>query len=155
MKSIIGLGNPGEQYYQTRHSVGHLIVDMLEEVEGFVLVKSDVYMNRSGMYVHDYVAQHSVDLSDLVVVHDDWAFPIGEFRLQFGRGANHHRGVLDIIQRLGSKDFWRLRIGIGPLPSGVEGTDFVLSRLSNSELQRVAEIIPKIKEQLSSLAQPQ
>lgn len=130
---IIGLGNPGSEYDQTRHNVGFMVVDKLVEKnngtswkkEGGILwskigehliVKPQEFMNLSGPSVHSFLNYKHIELLDptqLVVIHDDLDFPLGELHEQVNRSAGGHNGLISMIEALGTQNFSRLRIGIG------------------------------------------
>lgn len=99
MKLIIGLGNPGDKYKNNRHNVGYLFVDWAKRG-----VKTNVFMNDSGSFVKGK--------EDFVIVHDDLDLPLGRYKIQFGKGPELHYGVQSIENELGTKDFWRIRIGV-------------------------------------------
>jgi len=140
MYLIVGLGNPGEKYRNTRHNLGMIVVDRLTREllpsgqaiwekkaslkaeiikgEGFVLAKPLVAMNASGFAIKRLVDFYQFSPQFLVVVHDDLDLPLGQIKVGRKRGAAGHRGIESVIEQLGSNDFWRLRLGIGrPLPS--------------------------------------
>jgi len=155
MRMIVGLGNPGAAYKGTRHNVGFETVDLLAarygvEVKrrkfgalagefsagcGKVLVmKPQQYMNRSGQAVATAAGFYKLSPSDLMVVTDDLALPPGRIRLRASGSAGGHNGLKDIIGRLGTEDFGRLRVGIGG-PGVVNTKDYVLSRPAEEELE--------------------
>jgi len=140
MYLVVGLGNPGEKYRNTRHNLGMIVVDRLTREllpsgqaiwekkaslkaeiikgEGFVLAKPLVAMNASGFAIKRLVDFYQFSPQFLVVVHDDLDLPLGQIKVGRKRGAAGHRGIESVIEQLGSNDFWRLRLGIGrPLPS--------------------------------------
>jgi peptidyl-tRNA hydrolase, PTH1 family len=149
IKLIVGLGNPGRQYEKTRHNAGFLFLDALAQTlncawssdprfhgmfaEGFVasskvmLLKPDTFMNRSGQSVGKIVRYYKLAPDEILVVHDELDFNPGVVRLKKDGGHAGHNGLRDIIAHLGSKDFYRLRIGIGRPPAGKAVADFVLS----------------------------
>ncbi|OQX51070.1 aminoacyl-tRNA hydrolase [candidate division CPR3 bacterium 4484_211] len=150
---IVGLGNRGEKYQRSRHNVGHWLIDYLRQVFDFsrsntYLFKTSVFMNSSGSEVKALVDKCRVPLNNLIVVHDDMDIEIGEFRLQFGRGAAGHKGVESVIKALGGKGFWRLRIGIGRPPKGVEAEDYVLRNFCKEEIGILKGLLPKIRRRL-------
>ncbi|MCA9390036.1 aminoacyl-tRNA hydrolase [candidate division WWE3 bacterium] len=156
MKMIIGLGNPLDEYKSTRHNVGEWVVNNLadesrwqhhrkanvlwQEIsiqnENVTLVLPQDYMNNSGRALKKYASDIvGFDLDTVLIVHDDWAFDIGEYRLDFDRGPNRHNGVRDIISRFGTQAFWRLRIGIGGERSAERdsASDYVLATFTKGE----------------------
>lgn len=134
MKLIVGLGNPGAEYVRTRHNVGFRVVDALAarwEIdlgsrkfharfgkgairgEPAALLEPQTYMNRSGLSVLEARQFYQLGLADLLVISDDLALDVGRLRIRKGGSAGGHNGLADIIGRLGSEDYARLRIGIG------------------------------------------
>ncbi len=148
MKLIVGLGNPGEEYDLTRHNVGKMVVGLIGKLDGAKLLQSTEYMNNSGSFVKKSLSANNLSASDLILVHDDLAFEIGDFRVQFGRGADSHKGVLSVMNALGTNKFWRVRVGIGSVPEGTSGSDYVLSKLSKKEIEEIEFLVPKIKERI-------
>lgn len=159
MKLIVGLGNPRKKFQETRHNVGHMLVAAFSKQltanskkkaasskPKAVCRKTTVFMNDSGKEVKELLTSNHLPFTSLLVVHDDMDLPLGKFKLQFGRSAAGHKGVQSIIDALGTKDFWRLRIGIGKPPGGVEGEKYVLQPFSKEELAKVEEIFPKVEE---------
>ena len=151
---IIGLGNPGEEYENTRHNVGFDVVDLLAEktraslsldrgpsVFGWGrwrgrpmgLAKPLTYMNRSGQAVRGLMRRYGVELKNVLVIVDDLNLEPGRMRIRQKGSAGGHNGVQDIIDRLGSDDFPRLRIGIGRDFSRGRQADYVLTPFSASE----------------------
>jgi PTH1 family peptidyl-tRNA hydrolase len=135
VKLVVGLGNPGRKYEATRHNAGFWWVDRLAgaarvelrreaRFHGEVawvtaptgdigLLKPATYMNRSGLAVAAFVGFYKLDAVELLVVHDELDLPPGTARLKKGGGTSGHNGLNDIAGHLGTKDFWRLRLGIG------------------------------------------
>lgn len=134
MKLVVGLGNPGTEYENTRHNVGFRVIDELARRwsidvrrrkfdglagDGFVqgartlLLKPMTYMNRSGRCVRQAAAFHKLSIEDVLVVTDDMALPLGRLRVRPRGSAGGHNGLTDIIQELGTSEFARLRMGIG------------------------------------------
>ncbi len=171
MKVILALGNPGEEYEQTRHNVGWRLIDHLADVWRFEgwrkdgnsrvatgavgrdrvrLVKPQTYMNLSGAALRPYLRRESWDpRRDLLVVVDEVALPVGSYRLRAGGSAGGHNGLKSVEGALGSQDYPRLRIGVGP-PAGRERratlTDFVLDRMGKAEAAEVRELLPRMTE---------
>lgn len=147
-KLLIGLGNPGDEYRKTRHNVGHILIDLLGEIEGFTLIKNDLYMNQSGKSLRDYLQRHAYDPENIVVMHDDYVFEVGDYRVQFDKSANRHNGVQSIIDALGTQAFWRVRIGVGPYPDGISASDFVLSDFKPSQLEEIEFLAHELKREI-------
>ena len=139
-----GLGNPGEKYALTRHNAGVWCIDKLvaryavslSQVgqlpvtsakcsDGMRLALTKTYMNESGLAVAGLANYFKIEPSSLLVIHDEVDLPVGVIRFKFGGGHAGHNGIKDVISHLGSKDFWRLRIGVGHPSSLVEDTDKV------------------------------
>jgi PTH1 family peptidyl-tRNA hydrolase len=153
MTAIMGLGNPGKKYSNTRHNVGFMVVDELakENLEGFILAKSETFMNLSGRAVKKIIKNYKLQSQNLIIIHDDIDIPIGEFKIQKGRGAAGHKGVQSIIKELTSKDFWRVRIGVCPQrgkPKNIER--FVLQSFTKEEKNILKKNIPHIIDLLKS-----
>ena len=163
MRVIIGLGNPGPEYRKTRHNVGFWVVDVLAQRWGIrlsrraflsltgdgqlkgekvLLVQPETYMNRSGetaIRIRDF---YRLELSDFVVVHDDLDLPLGRVRVKRGGGgAGGNRGVASLIAAFGSKEFVRIKVGIGRPPGRQDPADFVLQPFTPQE---EASILPAV-----------
>jgi PTH1 family peptidyl-tRNA hydrolase len=163
MKLIVGLGNPGTQYAKTRHNAGFSAVDRLVDrhAPGAVvkarfsgdcvdaplgsakclLLKPMTFMNLSGQSVLQAVQFYKLPLADVLVITDDLALPVGAVRLRAGGGAGGHNGLSDIEQRLGTGEYARCRIGIGPKPPMFDQAAFVLSRFHSEELDELSSSI--------------
>ena len=146
MKLIIGLGIPGKKFERTRHNLGFLIVDHIAQQnevavkrklcgalvgefsdhgERFLLVKPQAYMNRSGEPVGELLGRFHANADDMVVVYDDLDLPFGRVRIRPKGSAGGHRGVLSIMEELAGASFYRVRVGIGRPPEGVDPVDYV------------------------------
>ncbi len=154
-KLIIGLGNPGEAYKNTRHSVGYMVVDELQKSvrlgsvklpKDFIVKKPDTFMNDSGIFVKKMVNQYKLDLNDLYIIHDDLDIPFGSYKIQFGRGPKDHNGILDIEEKLGTKDFWRIRIGIDNRPQDNKpmGEVYTLEDFTTEEKETLEKVIKEV-----------
>lgn len=148
---LLGLGNPGKKYSRTRHNAGHLMIEFLKGLDGFVLRKTSSFMNQSGRQVKKLLDEMNLPLDNLVVAHDDADLDLGSFKLHKGRGSAGHKGVESVIGALGTKDFWRLRIGIGRLSQDTKAEDYVLSHFTPSELKLLRQVVPEIKKSLEAL----
>jgi PTH1 family peptidyl-tRNA hydrolase len=155
MKLIVGLGNPGQQYERTRHNVGFRVVDRLAEQWGWkwserrgkallasgtvgtekvVLAKPLTFMNLSGEAVGELARWYKLTPTDILVIYDELDLPTGKVRIRARGSAAGHNGMRDIIAKLHTSDFPRLRVGIGhPRNSHVQGRDHVLSAASGDE----------------------
>jgi peptidyl-tRNA hydrolase, PTH1 family len=161
VKIVVGLGNPGKQYADTRHNVGWMVLDKLADRAGWtghaktrdaaatvygryhemdlLLAKPTTYMNLSGVAVRKLLAKHRAPLLDLLVVVDDFALPLGKLRLRGEGSAGGHNGLKSIIAELGTQDFARLRVGIGEPQRGA--VDHVLSRFASAEKKTLNEVL--------------
>lgn len=166
MKLIVGLGNPGQEYSQTRHNVGFMAVDELAKRwaitswrskfdaaiaeyrgdEPVILVKPQTYMNLSGTAVGALMRWHKLSVEDIIVIYDDLDLPPGKMRIRGQGGAGGHRGIESLLVHLGKDAFARIRIGIGRPPQGWETANYVLGRFTNEEQPLVAETIVKSAE---------
>lgn len=161
MYTIVGLGNPGEEYEKTRHNVGRMIEDFVSN-QGKVKAKFlslGTFMNKSGPAIAKFVKTKPA-IQKLVVIHDDMDLGLGTLKISFGRGAGGHRGVESTIRALKTKDFIRLRVGISPTtpsgkikkPTGEKAVlDFILGKFKPKEelvlkktLKEASEIIQTI-----------
>lgn len=152
MKFIVGLGNPGEKYRNTRHNVGWMLVDELARHspgKTVLLFKPQKFMNRSGQEVKRWLrGKWKVRNLPLYVAHDDLDIPLGKFKIQFGKGPKVHNGLQSIYEQLGTKDFWHIRIGIDGDRGGKSGEDFVLGNWRPEERVVIKSIIGKIVKKL-------
>jgi PTH1 family peptidyl-tRNA hydrolase len=148
MRLIVGLGNPGRKYQNTRHNTGFLVVDQLKSriSDGFKIFKSDEFMNESGSFVKKLVDRYKIDLNNLYVIHDDLDIRLGEYKIQFGKGPKDHNGILDIEQKLGTKDFWRVRVGVDnrPLDGRPMGEEYVLQNFTEEERKILDKVIKAV-----------
>ncbi|HTY18744.1 MAG TPA: aminoacyl-tRNA hydrolase [Myxococcota bacterium] len=163
MKLVVGLGNPGPEYADTRHNAGVRILERLAERHGIALgvagrlearlgrgeVRGErvallaplTFMNASGRSVAAALAAFGPldPAQDLVVAYDDLDLPFGRLRIRAGGGAGGHRGLADIQERLGRSDFPRVRFGIGRPPPGVDSVDYVLAPFDPAEAASLGE----------------
>ena len=159
---VVGLGNPGAQYAKTRHNVGFMVADLLaarmgapfkvhkrsgaEIVTGrlghrpIVLAKPRCYMNESGRQVGPLATFYSVDAGDVIVIHDELDIDFGKIRLKIGGGEGGHNGLRSVANALGTKEFQRVRIGIGRPPGRKDPAAFVLENFGSTERPEVPVI---------------
>jgi PTH1 family peptidyl-tRNA hydrolase len=164
MKLIVGLGNPGRQYDNTRHNVGFRVIDLLAQQasignfksgfnaeyakttlagEDAVLAKPTTYMNRSGDAVMPLMQWFKLAPEDIIVLCDDIHLPLGQLRLR-GQGSDGgHNGLKSIIRQTGSNRFTRIRLGINEPPAVMDQADYVLGHFSRGELPEVEEMVSK------------
>jgi len=176
MKLIIGLGNPGKNHELTRHNAGFLFLQYLQKEwstddfqeekkmsaevsEGefgrhrVLLVKPSTFMNASGTAVSQLVHFYKLTAEDIAVIHDDLDIAPGTYKATNSSRAAGHNGVSDIIEKLGTQDYFRVRLGIGR-PTPVSGTacasshDFVLQKFSPEELSTLSQLFPQTKDEL-------
>ena len=161
MKLIVGLGNPGIEYQFTPHNMGFLAVDRIAEQHGVrvsnrqcraltgraviadhdvLLAKPETYMNLSGMSVRELVREHQVDpAQDLIVIYDELDLPLGAIRIRQRGSSAGHNGMESIIGALGSEEFVRMRLGIGPDHPVKDGARYVLGQFKKSQYAVVDE----------------
>lgn len=159
---ILGLGNIGDQYRNTRHNAGFMVLDKAAEMskvktfkqfeygqqaeasvedENVTLAWPSTLMNRSGRAAEALLEKLNLEPSQMLVVTDDVNLPLGALRFRAGGSDGGHNGLLSIIETLETEDFPRLRLGIGPLPDRADLTDFVLGRFSENDIDRVKRIV--------------
>jgi peptidyl-tRNA hydrolase, PTH1 family len=158
MKLIIGLGNPGSKYLDTRHNAGFLVADELLKAKlpvGVVVRKSNAFMNESGKFVKNLIDHYSLAIDHLYIVHDDLDIPLGSYKIQFGIGPKVHNGVNSIESELRTKDFWRARIGVdNRVPDDrTSGEEYVLQDFTEEERRILDGVIEKICKEINSLLQ--
>ncbi len=149
MKLIIGLGNPGRDYENTRHNVGHMVISELQNLDipkGIVVKKSDRFMNESGEFVEEMVSKYKLSTPDLYIVHDDLDIKLGEFKIQFGRGPKDHNGLASVDEQLGTDEYWHVRVGVDnrPLDNRPLGEEYVLQEFSDLEKEKLGKVIKEV-----------
>ena len=161
---VVGLGNPGREYRDTRHNVGFMVIDQLCKEMGIsmsrvqakalvglgtlegqrvVLAKPQTFMNLSGQAVSGLVRFYKVPLENLIVANDDLDLPLGTIRIRSNGGSAGQKGVASIIQQLGTQEFARLRFGIGRPPGQMDPSAYVLQRFSNAELEMLRAVLDR------------
>jgi PTH1 family peptidyl-tRNA hydrolase len=159
---LVGLGNPGREYRDSRHNVGFMLVDRLcvrlnargmkmqskaivitttYEEHKLILAKPQTYMNLSGQSVQGLAHFYKIPLTNLLVLSDDLDLPFGTIRIRARGGPGGQRGMSSIIERLGTQEFPRLRVGIGRPPGRMDPADYVLQDFSKEEMKSLSEIL--------------
>jgi PTH1 family peptidyl-tRNA hydrolase len=180
MKLIAGLGNPGFLYARNRHNIGFMCISHLAKMQGIrfdrsqgharigigniagnrvVLARPQTYMNSSGESVGQLVKRFNINLSDLIVIHDDLDLPLGKIRIRQGGSSGGHKGIDSIIAHLYNHEFYRVRVGIGR-PDIAEGSAedkeaaiiaYVLSDFTDEEIKIITGVIPEVSEAILCL----
>ena len=159
---LIGLGNPGREYLNTRHNIGFMLIDRLTihldargmkmqsnaivitsryEERKLILAKPQTYMNLSGQSVQGLLHFYKIPTENLLVAHDDLDIPFGTIRIRPTGGPGGQRGMASTIEKLGTKDFPRLRLGIGRPPGRMDPKDYVLQDFSKEDVKLLPEIL--------------
>lgn len=176
MKLIVGLGNPGEEYENSRHNTGFLMLDFIlgnkvdwkqspgtkalfykdsELGKPTEYLKPTTFMNNSGVAVAFVKDKNKINLKDVVVIYDDVDLPIGSMKISFDKSSGGHNGLESIIKKLKSREFLRIRIGIAPVtpagklkkPKGEEAMlKFLLGEYKKSELDELKKLSKKVRE---------
>lgn len=169
MRLIVGLGNPGTKYNGTRHNLGNVAVRLLARSQNpanpvnwdnwqdqarvyKIIVKEtearlalpDSFMNESGPVVKKLVHFYKIDLKDLWVVHDDVDLPFGAIRLSWQSSSAGHRGVDNIIESLGTNEFWRWRLGVGRPPDDLATDKYVLQKFTDPEQINLPDFLSQV-----------
>ncbi|NRB11108.1 MAG: aminoacyl-tRNA hydrolase [Rickettsiaceae bacterium] len=178
MLMIVGLGNPGKQYENTRHNVGFQALDRISEEYGFtwqkkekfnaeiavntinnvkiILCKPQTYMNLSGNAVQLVAAYYKIKLQDIIVIHDEIDLPCGKIKCKSGGGHAGHNGLRSLDQMLTNNNYFRMRIGVGRPPNQhMDVSDYVLTNFTNDELNIITNKINLITENIPLLASGQ
>ncbi len=161
MKILVGLGNPGEEYENTRHNAGRILVGVVEKKleqanskQKIKFITPDTFMNNSGKAVAPFI-KSAKDLKDLVVVYDDIDLPIGKIKISFDKSSGGHNGLESVIKKVKSREFVRIRVGIAPTtpsgklrkPSGEKAVlNFLLGDFKKSELETLKKLSKKVAE---------
>jgi peptidyl-tRNA hydrolase, PTH1 family len=164
MKLVVGLGNPGEKYKNTRHNTGYILIDILASKLGidwsfdlkynsekaiyttakgeqYLLLKPQTFMNLSGDAVSRITNFYKILPQEITVIHDDLDLELGRVKTQIGASSAGHRGVEDIIEKLGTKDFKRIRVGIGkPVGTDIAVVDWVTMPFYENEISEIQKI---------------
>jgi len=176
MKLIVGLGNPGRVYIDSRHNLGFRCLNTFARKHGvefskqrsrariafgqiagnkFVLAKPQTYMNLSGESVGPLIRYYQIDLSDLLVIYDDVDLPLGTIRIREKGGAAGHNGMKSVIENIASQDFARIRVGISPPDldesNSYRNPDFVLGKFSKGEKSIIDQVCPRVSEAIECI----
>lgn len=168
MKLIVGLGNPGKKYELTRHNIGYQILDYTADylkvkfkpakgewygVSGvcngfeYYLMKPTTFMNNSGEAVFDFLTKNNIPLNNILVIFDDFQIPLGMIRVRTKGSDGGHNGLANIIYRLNTMTFPRMRIGTGKeILNKDEYIDYVLSNFTEKEIEELKEMFPIYKD---------
>lgn len=163
---VIGLGNPGEKYLHSRHNLGRQLVELLREKKKLKwendegterteshpsLVRLKCYMNLSGIEISRLLKKSGVGPKEILVCNDDFDLPLGAIRIRKRGSPGSHNGLKSIVEVLGTDEFPRIRLGVGPLPSGINPADFVLEPISKEEQKTVQEMMEKAMNAVESI----
>lgn len=173
IRLIVGLGNPGGQYEETRHNAGFWFVDLLARRHGGVfkseskfhgqscrinvagrecwLLKPTTFMNRSGQSVSSLANYFKIPLEQILVAHDELDLPPGVLRLKQGGGHAGHNGLRDIMSAMGGRDFWRLRIGIDHPGNAKQVVNYVLGRPSRQDADAIGDALDEGERALENI----
>ncbi|MBM7573152.1 aminoacyl-tRNA hydrolase [Aquibacillus albus] len=164
MKCIVGLGNPGKKYEQTRHNIGFMIIEELAqrfnwslnknkfqgkfsvemvEQEKVILLEPQTYMNLSGESLRPLIDFYNVSVEDIVIIYDDLDLPPGKIRLRQKGGHGGHNGIRSLIDHLGTKEFKRIRVGIGRPTTPMPVPNYVLGKFEEEEKQAIKDSITR------------
>jgi peptidyl-tRNA hydrolase, PTH1 family len=173
MKLIVGLGNIGEKFVSTRHNAGFLILDELKtrisnettdfkfskkfsseiiQIKNLILAKPTTFMNDSGICVSSLTNFYKISAPNIFIIHDDLDIKLGEYKIQLGVGPKVHNGVNSIEEKLGTKNFWRVRVGIEnrqivnglQTTAKISGEEYVLQKFTEEEKNILNEVTTKV-----------
>jgi peptidyl-tRNA hydrolase, PTH1 family len=164
---LIGLGNPGREYRDNRHNLGFMVIDRLivrlnarglkvqskaivtsatYEERKLILAKPQTYMNLSGQSAQGLLNFYKIPVENMLIAHDDLDIPFGTIRIRPGGGPGGQKGMASTIERLGTKEFPRLRLGIGRPPGRMDPSAYVLQDFSRDEMKILSEIVDRAAE---------
>ncbi|MFC3932502.1 aminoacyl-tRNA hydrolase [Streptococcus dentapri] len=170
-KLLIGLGNPGSKYHETKHNVGFMAIDSLvkdlslsfsEEKhfkaliastflngEKIYFVKPITFMNESGQAVHTLLTYYNIKIEDMIIIYDDLDMEVGKIRFRQKGSAGGHNGIKSIIKHIGTQEFDRIKIGIGRPKSGMTVVNHVLSKFDEENHLIILKAIDKVKDAIN------
>jgi PTH1 family peptidyl-tRNA hydrolase len=164
---IVGLGNPGREYRENRHNVGFMLVDRLAvklnarftrlqskalvasavyQERKIILAKPQTFMNLSGQSVQGLMHFYKLPIENLLIAHDDLDLPVGTIRIRPDGGSAGQKGMTSILERFGTDEFARIRLGIGRPPGQMQAPDYVLQDFSNADLTVISETLSRAAE---------
>lgn len=162
-RMVVGLGNPGSKYENTRHNVGFMVADLLAENlrvtywrdeagarvglvrfgdDDLVIAKPGPFMNLSGKAVAKLADAYETPVNEIIVVHDDLDLPEETLRVKRGGGHGGHNGLRSVVDCLGTGDFLRVRVGIGRPPGRQDPAEYVLEQMRPQTAERLADVVP-------------
>lgn len=171
---VVGLGNPGQRYENTRHNVGFKVIDYLDEkstagcgvrrmlhssltdkcvLDGYIifLVKPQTFMNNSGMAVRAVLDYYKMTPEQLIVIYDDVSLPVGHVRIRKNGSAGGHNGMKSIIQHIGTSEFIRIKVGVGHKPEGWDLANYVLGKIPDEDYKLISKKFELIKDAVSCI----
>ena len=167
IRFVVGLGNPGEKYSNTRHNFGFRAVDKIAEQENLswknwndmasitfykrndnnvLMAKPMTFMNNSGFPVVALLKYYKITPQEMLVLYDDYSIPVGEYKFRATGSSGGHNGVNSIITQTGTTSFPRMKLGMGPLPKYAKIVDFVLSNFNSEDGGKINNVLDKIKD---------
>ncbi len=159
IKAIFGIGNPGPEYENTYHNVGKIFLKSAlvsfessdnKNISNIKIFQSDSFMNESGIFVAKKLKNTNIKTDEIAIAHDDSDLNIGSFKIDFDINSAGHKGIESIIQNLGTKKFWRIRIGIRPKVEikRMKAEEFVLKSITKSDLEALKSVFAEIEKYL-------
>lgn len=168
---LAGLGNPGKKYQNTPHNAGFVALDLLVESLGvnsrawqkrwqclslqgvwqkkqLLFLKPQTFMNNSGLALREVFRYYKISYQSLWIIHDDLDIPLGQIKITFDRSPAGHKGIESIIKYLKTKNFYRFRIGVGPVPEFLEPQTYLLTPLQNPALSQLKKGLEKMTQAL-------
>lgn len=150
MKVFVGLGNSQENYQNTRHNAGYMVVEKIKSQDlknkDLVVVKTNSFMNQSGDFVKDVFENYHLSPNNLYIIHDDLDIKLGEYKIQKGKGPKDHKGLESIYTALGTNDFWHVRVGIENRDgeNRIPGETYVLQDFTDGEVETISQVASEI-----------
>jgi len=156
MHIVVGLGNPGDEYALARHNTGRMAADFVaEKVDGVKVMVPDTFMNHSGKFVSKVIKSKKA-AQNLIVIYDDLDLPLGSMKVSFNRGSGGHNGLESIIKALKTREFARIRIGIGKKkrPSGgKELENYILTDFRKPEMEVLKKVFKRVASAIETIVE--